>query len=111
MRYVGEEPDDLRQVYLFPHPETGVGSFSLIEDDGVSFRYREGAYTELQFAVGATPERIAVNVEATHKGFVLPYERIECILPPGEGRPVTSNLDASTRSDSGERRHVTLSLR
>ncbi len=110
MRHVGEEPDDLRQAYVFPHPETGTGSFSLIEDDGLSLEYQEGAYTEMQLAVAATPERIAINVQAMHEGFALPYEDIECMLPPGENRPVTSNLDMRVVRNPGARQRIILSL-
>jgi alpha-glucosidase len=110
MRHVGEQPDDLRQAYVFPHPETGKASFSLIEDDGISLAYQQGEYTDMHVTVTATSEQIAVDVHAVHKGFVLPYRDIECIFPPGEDRPVTSNLDLEVQRDADERRRVILSL-
>src|SRR5690606_4624227 len=42
MRFVGELPDDYRQIFAFPHPGGGDSVFALIEDDGVSLDYRNG---------------------------------------------------------------------
>jgi alpha-glucosidase len=110
MRYFGEQPDDLRQAYVFPHPEIGEGTFTLIEDDGISFAYREGGYTELLLKVRATPEQITVEVESIHEGYELPYDEIEFILPPGEDRPITSIMGVKVWRDSDTRQHAILKL-
>jgi len=91
LRHIGEQPDDLRQVYLFPHPESGQGTFHLIEDDGISFDYLEGGYTELQVAVDAAPEQVAVTVDVFQDGFSLPYQSIELKLPANESRRLVTH--------------------
>lgn len=112
MRHFGEQPDDQRHVYLFPHPDTGTGTFHLIEDDGVSFDYRKGGYTELALTLDATPKRVDVDMRAVHTGYEVPYDQIELILPPGDQRPLGSNLDiAETWQDSDGRQHAILPLR
>jgi alpha-glucosidase len=111
MRYIGEQPDDLRQAFVFPHPECGEGTFKLIEDDGISFAYREGGYTELLLKVEAIPERITLVAESIHEGYELPYDEIEFVLPPGEGRPVTSDQALEVWWDSDTRQHAILKLK
>ena len=112
MRHFGEQPDDQRHVYLFPHPDTGTGTFHLIEDDGVSFDYRKGGYTELALTLDATPKRVDVDLRAVHTGYKVPYDQIELILPPGDQRPLGSNLDiAETWQELDGRQHAILPLR
>lgn len=96
MRHVGEQPDDLRQIHLFPHPGTGKGSFSLTEDDGVSFGYREGGYTELKLDIDAKSEQISLDIKAVNNGFSLPYHDFEIVLPMSENRPVDVRKDDTT---------------
>jgi alpha-glucosidase len=87
MRHVGAEPDDVRQVLVFPHPTQGHGAFTLIEDDGHTLGYQRGAYSEVKLEVTATSDHIAL--QASQRGsYRLPYNRIEFILPPHETRPV-----------------------
>jgi alpha-glucosidase len=90
MRYFGEKPDDLRQMYIFPHPEVGHGRFNLIEDDGVSFDFLKGGFSECQIQVVASRDQISVEVEINQAGFELPYSSIECIFPFGEKRKIRS---------------------
>ncbi len=87
MRHVGAEPDDVRQVFVFPHPTTGRGEFTLIEDDGLTLGYQRHEYSEVKLEVMATSDRISLR--AVRRGnYRLPYHRIEYILPPHETRPV-----------------------
>jgi alpha-D-xyloside xylohydrolase len=53
MRHVGEQPDDLRQACVFPDPQRGRGTFTLVEDDGISLGYQRGEYAEVTLAVEA----------------------------------------------------------
>lgn len=109
MRYVGEQDDDLRRVYVFPHPEGGVGEFSLIEDDGVSLAYRDGGYTRLRLTVEASRDRIALGVDVSKRGYPIPYNEIEFVLPPDENRPVDVDRGYEQR-DKDERRYVVVPL-
>jgi len=95
MRHVGAEPDDVRQVFVFPHPTAGRGEFTLIEDDGRTLGYQRGEYSEVKLEVAATSDR--VSLQAAQRGnYRLPYNQIEYILPPNETRPVIVNGEAWT---------------
>ncbi len=105
MRYVGEQPDDVRQVYVFPHPQQGEGAFTLIEDDGVSLGYQRGEFSEVRLSVTSSPAEIILGCRVGG-GYPLPYDQLEFILPPGEQRPVRAGEDATTTVDAEGRRHI-----
>jgi len=88
MRYVGEQPDDLRRVMLFPHPGVCRRTFTLVEDDGVSLGYQHGQYSELHFRLTSQPEEIQLEISFGQQGYPLPYEKIELVLPRNETRPL-----------------------
>ena len=103
MRHVGAEPDDTRQVFVFPHPREGRSAFTLIEDDGVTLNYQRGEYTQVQLEVVA--ERNSVSLHAQVNGnYPLPYQTIEFVLPPGETRRVDAR--GKTWIDAQARIHV-----
>ena len=106
MRHVGEQPDDLRQVRVFPHPASGEGAFTLVEDDGISFGYQRGEVTEVRLGVRASADEVALSVEALG-GYDLPYRALEFILPPGETRRLLAPPGAQiTAGADGARRVV-----
>jgi alpha-glucosidase len=107
MRYVGEQPDDRREVYVFPHPQTGRGAFTLIEDDGISLGYQRGEYTEVHLEVNAQPDQIALAVTMPRLNYPLPYRAITFILPPGETRPVAVNASQVSETLVNGRRSIT----
>lgn len=112
-RHGGPEPDDLREVYVFPHPAAGDGEFTLIEDDGESLAYREGEVTRLQLVLRATPEAVRLAATMIEAGYALPYRQIEFVLPPGEERPVflgESDAPAATVRDPDGRMRVAMPL-
>jgi len=88
MQYVGAEPDDWREVRVYPPTGAGEATFALVEDDGHTLAYRRGEYTELRLSVRATDEALALAVEPVHLGYPLPYDAIEFALPPTETRPL-----------------------
>jgi len=88
MRHAGTEPDDWREVRVYPPIGTGERHFALVEDDGLSLGYRRGEYTELRLSVRAAPDALSLAVEAVHRGYRLPYDAIEFALPPTETRPL-----------------------
>jgi hypothetical protein len=91
MRYTGETPDDLRELWLFPHPQTGNGSFTLVEDDGISTGYQQSELTRLRLTLNSTPEQIRLSVDVLEDGYPLPYEAFVCVLPAGDDRPLSVN--------------------
>lgn len=107
MRYTGEQADDLRQVYLFPHPGHGSSAFDLIEDDGVSLEYRRGGYAAVHIELAAQPDHITVAIAVSPGHYRLPYEEIELILPERETRPIhVTGAAGSRETHIKERRHI-----
>ena len=70
--------DGVRRVHVFPHRETGVGTFDLYEDDGISLNYLRGGYRLIPLRVEASPGRVALSAGAS----------VEWVLPPGETRRI-----------------------
>jgi alpha-glucosidase len=108
MRYLGEQPDDVRQAYVFPDTSQGHGLFTLVEDDGISLGYREGEYTELSLEVNSEPDYVWLMVHPPQGDYPLPYTEIEFVLPSGEMRPVKVDGDSRHWTDVQERQHVTV---
>ncbi len=107
MQHVGAEPDDIRQVFVFPHPSQGRGEFTLIEDDGHSLGYQRGEYSEVKLEISAASDHI--SLQATWRGsYPLPYNRIEFILPLNETRQVTAS--GETWTDAQGRIHAFASV-
>jgi alpha-glucosidase (family GH31 glycosyl hydrolase) len=107
MRHVGAEPDDVRQVFVFPHPSAGRGEFTLIEDDGLSLGYQRGEYSEVKLEVSAASDHI--SLQATRYGnYPLPYNQIEFILPLNETRQIT--VSGKTWTDVQGRIHAFASV-
>ncbi len=106
MGHVGERPDDLRQVYVFPHPQAGRGAFTLIEDDGESLAYQRGERTRVTLACDATPEAIGLSVASVEGGYELPYNEIKFILPPGETRDIRAGGECRRWRGEDGRVHV-----
>ena len=109
MPSVGEQPDDLRQAFIFPHPERGSGSFTLVEDDGVTLAYQSQMQTEVKLEVAAEPDRVALRVSARGQ-HPLPYREIEFILPQSETRPTQVNGSHRSWVDESGRRHVVVAV-
>lgn len=106
MRHFGAQPDDLRQILLFPSLHGEGNSFRLIEDDGISHGYQQGEYTEIEWRLSSNQEQIQVHANILHKGYPLPYTEFEVIVPPGEERPMVGvDIDESWRDDDGRWHH------
>jgi len=88
MRFVGEQVDDLRQIFLFPNRRQGSGHFTLIEDDGISLGYQRGEFTELKINLQTNLDEIQLEIDYGRHGYPLPYEALEVIVPIGEERPL-----------------------
>ncbi len=106
-RHAGEVRDDLRQAYVFPHQMRGGGSFTLVEDDGITLDYQRGQATEVLLQVIAEPGTISLTA-AAHGNYTLPYREIEFILPSTETRPVYPSH--KTWTDSEGKRHIIVEL-
>jgi len=105
MQFVGSEMDDVRQVLVFPG-KSGQSWFDLVEDDGVTNRYRDGGQTILRLHVKSTAARIILDIEYLARGYELPYAAIDFLLPPGESRPVVCRQSGSEIDSLMEGRRV-----
>jgi hypothetical protein len=110
MRHVGEQPDDLRQAFVFPNPNHGRGIFTLVEDDGISLGYQRSEYTEVALEVSSEPDRISLQVHAPRRGYPLLYREVEFILPAGEARPVQVRNGQETLVDAQGRRRIVIPI-
>ena len=110
MRHIGEQPDDLRQACVFPDPQRGRGTFTLVEDDGISLGYQRGEYAEVTLAVEAEPDHIALRVHPPQGHYSLPYTQVEFILPFDEARPVQVERGSDVWTDEQGRQHVAVSV-
>ncbi|KAJ6594391.1 glycosyl hydrolases family 31-domain-containing protein [Mycena capillaripes] len=94
-----------RTALVFPAP-TGEsrGSFTLIEDDGVSNEHTgKGVYTELVVSFAATEAEVVVDYEVVHGAYKLPYEVIWFELPVGDKRKlVVKEGKKDRRKEIGE---------
>lgn len=112
MRHAGAEPDDQREVRVYPPTGAGEAYFALIEDDGQTLDYRRGAYTELRLSVRTSEDALALAVEPVHGSYSLPYEAIEFALPPTETRPLTIQQgDVWTDAEGWRRARLSVALR
>lgn len=110
MDHVGAGSDDLRQAYVFPDPRGGRGTFTLVEDDGVTTAYARGERTHVVVEVDAGPARLAVTISRPLDRYPLPYRSIDVVLPDGETRPVEGHPGAERTTDAAGRRHVRIPL-
>jgi len=60
MQYVGEQPTDTLIIDLYPD---GKSSFTLYEDDGVSFEHEKGAYSKIKFTSEENNKEIHFTVQ------------------------------------------------
>jgi alpha-glucosidase len=94
--------DDRRQVYSFPHAAIGHGTFTLIEDDGIS---RDGQREAVRLDIDTTFETITLGVNSEPGGSRLPA--IEFVLPPHETRPTQMHRGENRWQDEHGWRHIT----
>lgn len=95
-----------RTALVFPAP-TGAsrGSFTLIEDDGVSNAHTgKGVYTELvvSFTAGGAGGEVVVDCEVVHGAYKLPYEVIWFELPAGDERKLVVKAGKTERRQQNE---------
>ncbi len=108
MQHVGAEPDDVREVRVYP-PAQGRASFTLIDDDGMSMGYARGEFSALTVEVRATQEALRLAVAVAQDGYALPYETLTVVLPSGETRAIHAYGGGVFMGADGVRR-VTLGL-
>jgi alpha-glucosidase len=100
MRKLHDEPS--RALRIFPGGGSGRSAFTLYEDDGLTHRYRDGDYAEVQCTLEWTPKAIRLRVDQ-RGGYRLPYAAVRVIAPPGERRPLRVSGEAVAIKIAGRR--------
>lgn len=70
--YVGEENSTLEIHYYYGDK----GKYKLYLDDGISFDYKEGKYTEIDFEIEPQKESIKLSKEILHNGYNIPEIKV-----------------------------------
>ncbi len=83
MRRLHDEPS--RALRIFPGMKNGSSAFTVYEDDGLTLRYRDGDYAELECRLECTSRTVRLQV-TKHGRYRLPYATLRIIPPPGERR-------------------------
>jgi len=84
-----DEPSRQLRVHAGP---SGEGSFTLYEDDGIGFGYRNGQFAQVQLRVASTRREIVVSARRTG-AFALPYDTMRVVVPATERRRVVLRGD------------------
>lgn len=85
MQYVGEMPVERIWLHLYPH---GASSFAMVEDDGVSFRYKEGQVAVTRFHCETVQGGVQVRIEPRSGRYEgMPARRGYELVMHGQAKP------------------------
>lgn len=90
---------DERGFLLFPHKQSGITSYDLFEDDGVSANYQEN-HTIVSVQMDVDAEKIDVSYKISGK-YKLPYDSINFYLPENEERKLYVNGEELKKGAKG----------
>ncbi len=92
MPHVGAVPDDVRQVYVFPHPTEGQGTFTLVEDDGTTLDYLDGITRRVTFRWDDHRGVLSWTISGTYDGpsVFRRFRARRCVPDAQEWSPETS---------------------
>jgi alpha-glucosidase len=78
-----DEPS--RSIRVFPASGHATSTFTLYEDDGLSFGYRRGDFAEVAFEMTTTDDeiRLRANVSGAYQ---LPYDRVRVVVATNDAR-------------------------
>lgn len=90
MAYSKPEADTIREFAIYPLKQTGEVQTSIYDDDGLTYRYRNGEYLQLNITLRSTQETVYIDI---HKqGYWKPaYRAIKLTLPANETRQLIVN--------------------
>lgn len=87
MHSIGEQPDDLRRVFVFPPPDADRHSQSIYQEykpaNPALVSYRLDGYSD-----DATPMALSISTARKAQALPHPFSEIEFVFPPGETRPI-----------------------
>ncbi|MDX1992728.1 MAG: glycoside hydrolase family 31 protein [bacterium] len=84
----GSEDANHREIFVFPHPNGGESTFTLIEDDGLSLDYQRGGVTRVEINISGTGDTLKVQCRA-EGGYPLPYREMTVKVFSGKGEMKT----------------------
>jgi alpha-glucosidase len=88
-QYVGEKKFDQLEVILCP---ASSGSYSLYEDDGISYNYKNGKYSITDFSSQVFKNSVLINADKKHDGYRTGRNYyLFKILNPGNTFNITNN--------------------
>jgi len=90
MSRLHDEPS--RALRIFPGSAHRRSAFTLYEDDGLSWRYRDREYAEVQYTLEWTPKTIRVRADK-RGSYPLPSAKVRVVPQPGEHRPLRLSAD------------------
>jgi len=96
-----DEPS--RALRIFPGRSRGTSTFTQYEDDGLSHRYREGDFAQLECTLEWSERDLRVHARR-NGSFQLPYGALRVVPPPGETRRLRVSGDGvELRADAPRR--------
>ena len=95
-----DEPS--RQLRIFPARGAGESAYTLYEDDGLGFGYREGHFAEIDFNLRTSSRTITLDAHKRGR-FALPYDRISIVMPNDERRRLVLRGEGITLAPAGPR--------
>lgn len=95
-----EDTEQVRQARIYPQRGPGHSAFTLVEDDGISTGYQHGSQTDVTIAVVSTDDTITLSLTTAQNGYPLPYNSVECVLPPSETRTIRTDTGATVHTNA-----------
>ncbi len=93
-----DEPS--RALRIFPGRSAGRSTFTLYEDDGVTYRHRDDDHAQIECTLDWTDRTLRVH--ASKRGrFRLPYTTLRVLVPPGEQRRLEVSGEGITLVNGG----------
>jgi alpha-glucosidase len=88
-QYVGEKKIDQLEIVVYP---ASSGTYSLYEDDGISYNYKNGIYSVTDFSLQVSDNSVVINAGKEHNGYETgrTYYLFK-ILNPGSAVNITNN--------------------
>jgi len=88
VQYAAEKPWDNLEIHVYPGAD---GRFVLYEDEGDSYNYEKGAYTEIPFTWNDKARRLTVGARKGSFPNMLAARKFTVVLPDGTHREVNYN--------------------
>ena len=90
MAYSNPQADTMRELAIYPLKQSGEIQTSIYDDDGLTYRYKNGEYLQLNITLRSTQEAVYLDIQK--QGHWKPaYQVIKLTLPTNETRQLIVN--------------------